>query len=370
MRWVLYIDMDAFYVSCELRQQPELVGKPVIVGPKPESPRARGVVLSASYEARAHGVRSAMPVLRAAELLPDAVWIRPDFEKYVGASRELRALLKEVFGEVRMRSIDEAKVEVELATAAEAEAQARTLQLRIGDTLHLPASVGVSPHEVIAKIASDRAKPRGVVVVPPEGTEAFLAPLPARAIPGVGPKAELALAELGVRTIGELRTTDAARLRRRFGGFADELRAIARGAPSPPAPERSGPRQRSVDRTLREDTDDPAVLEQMLGSLASELAQSVAEEKLAYRSVVLRLRWADFDQTQMGRRLPASVLGEAPLLAEARRLLHRLLERERTGRGRPVRRLSLAVQEVARVGTRQRTLGEPEPEVPDLDDPH
>lgn len=359
MRWVFYLDMDAFYVSCELRERPELVGRAVIVGPKPESPRARGVVLSASYEARAHGVRSAMPVLRAAELLPDAVWIRPEFDRYVGASRELRSLLKESFGEVRMRSIDEAKVELELATAAESEERARRLQALIVERLRLPVSVGVSPYEVVAKIASDRAKPRGVVVVPPERTEEFLAPLPARAIPGVGPKAELALAELGVRTIGELRTADAGMLRRRFGGFADELRAIARGSPSPPAPERSGPRQRSVDRTLGEDTADPAVLEPLLASLAGELAHGVAEEKLAYRSVVLRLRWADFEQTQMGRRLPASVQGGAPLLTEARRLLHRLLERERTGRGRPVRRLSLAVQEVARVGTHQRTLGDP-----------
>jgi nucleotidyltransferase/DNA polymerase involved in DNA repair len=360
MRWILYVDMDAFYVSCELRERPELVGKPVIVGRKPESPRARGVVLSASYEARSSGVRSAMPVLRAAELLPTAEWVPPDFERYVAASRELRALLRERCGEVRMHSIDEATVEGEFASAEEAERYARELQALIGEKLRLPASFGVSPHEVVAKIASDRAKPRGVVVVPPERTEEFLAPLPVRAVPGVGPKAEIALHELGVRTIGELRTADRAALRRRFGRFADELRSLAKGAPSPPEPDRSGPRQRSVDRTLAEDTADPAVLEEMVGALAAELGRSLTEEKVAYRSVVLRLRWADFEQTQMGRRLPASSRDEGPLRAESRRLLHRLLERERTRRGRPVRRLSLAVQELAEAGPRQRTLAEPE----------
>jgi nucleotidyltransferase/DNA polymerase involved in DNA repair len=360
MRWVFYVDMDAFYVSCELRLRPELVGKPVIVGRKPESPRARGVVLSASYEARAFGVRSAMPVLRAVELLPTAEWVPPDFDRYVTASRELRALLGERCGEVHMRSIDEALVEGEYPTAEEAEKCARELQAHIGERLHLPASIGVSPHEVVAKIASDQAKPRGVLVVAPERTEEFLAPLSVRAVPGVGPKAEAALHELGIRTVGELRTADPVGLRRRFGRFADELRALAKGTPTPPLPYRAGPRQRSVDRTLQEDTADPAALESMVSSLARELAQSIEEEKVAYRLVILRLRWADFEQTQMGRRLPAAVRGDGPLRAEGRRLLHRLLERERMGRGREVRRLSLAVQELTEAAPRQRTLVGPE----------
>ncbi|MCI4342367.1 MAG: hypothetical protein L3K11_08380, partial [Thermoplasmata archaeon] len=190
-------------------------------------------------------------------------------------------------------------------------------------------------------------------------TEAFLSPLPVRAIPGVGPKAEATLQALGIRTIGELRTAEPGPLRRNLGRFADELRALARGRPSSAPVERSGPRQRSVDRTLREDTADPERLIPEVRELSEELHRALVEEKLQFRSVVLRLRWADFQQTQVGRRLPAQTASEATLQVEALRLLRRLLERERTGRARPVRRLSLAVQELHSIGARQRLLDAP-----------
>ncbi|MCI4364318.1 MAG: DNA polymerase IV, partial [Thermoplasmata archaeon] len=244
MRWVFYVDMDAFYVSCELKERPELVGTPVVVGRQPKSSHDRGVVLSASYEARARGVRSAMPSVRAAELLPDATWIPPDFSKYEAASRALSELLDASEENVRRRSIDEAVFEGEYPDALEARGKAVALQSEIRSRLGLPASIGVSPYEVVAKIASDRAKPAGVLVVAGEETAGFLAALPVRSIPGVGPKAEAVLAELGVKTIDDLRRTDPGRLRRRFGRFGDELRALARGEPTPAPRERAGPRQR------------------------------------------------------------------------------------------------------------------------------
>ncbi|MCI4341544.1 MAG: DNA polymerase IV, partial [Thermoplasmata archaeon] len=214
MQWLFYVDMDAFYVSCELRERPELRGQPVLVGHRPTAPRDRGVVLAASYEARAFGVRSAMPSARALELLPNAQWVAPDFARYSAASQELRSLLAELYGEVHLRSIDEAIVVAELPDADAARSRAAAIQSAIDERLHLPASIGVSPHEVVAKIASDRAKPQGILVVAPEATEAFLSPLPVRAIPGVGPKAEATLQALGIRTIGELRTAEPGPLRR------------------------------------------------------------------------------------------------------------------------------------------------------------
>jgi nucleotidyltransferase/DNA polymerase involved in DNA repair len=362
MRWVFYVDMDAFYVSCQLRERPELVGTPVIVGRQPKTPHDRGVVLSASYEARAKGVRSAMPSVRAAELLPQATWIPPNFTLYEAASRELSELLEETEEHVGRRSIDEAVVQGEFPDAASARGKALALQAEIRTRLRLPSSIGVSPHEVVAKIASDRAKPNGVVVVAPEETAAFLAPLPVRSVPGVGPKAEALLAELGVRSIDDLRRVDPGRLRRRFGRFGEELRALARGEPAPASRERSGPRQRSVDRTLEEDTRELAILGPKLRQLAHDLASSLSEEHLRFQSVVVRLRWADFQQSQAGRRLPAGGDAEELLWSEARRLLVLLLERERSRAGRPVRRLSLAVHELAPVAQRQLHLTETPPE--------
>ncbi|MCI4364394.1 MAG: hypothetical protein L3K13_08930, partial [Thermoplasmata archaeon] len=159
-----------------------------------------------------------------------------------------------------------------------------------------------------------------------------------------------------VKTIDDLRRTDPGRLRRRFGRFGDELRALARGEPTPAPRERAGPRQRSVDRTLEEDTRELDRLEPVLARLAEELAHSLAEERLRYQSVVVRVRWADFQQSQLGRRLPAGGTGVELLRAEARRMLVSLLERERNRSGRAVRRLSLAVQELAPVAQKQTQL--------------
>ncbi|MCI4346891.1 MAG: DNA polymerase IV [Thermoplasmata archaeon] len=304
----------------------------------------------------ARGVRSAMPSVRAAELLPEATWIPPDFTHYEAASRALSELLERTEENVRRRSIDEAVVDGEYADADAAREKAIAIQLAIRSELRLPASIGVSPHEVVAKIASDRAKPAGVLVVAPDTTATFLAPLPVRSIPGVGPRAEADLAALGVRTIDDLRRIDPGKLRRRFGRFADELRALARGEPTPPSRERSGPRQRSVDRTLEEDTRDLGRLEPVLDRLAEELARSLTEERLRYQSVVVRVRWGDFQQSQLGRRLPAGGAGIELLRTEARRMLANLLARERDRTGRAVRRLSLAVQELTPLAQRQTQL--------------
>lgn len=352
----MYIDLDAYYVSCELRGAPELRGKPVLVGPRPTSPKSRGVVLSASYEARAYGIRSAMPVLRAAELLPEAIWISPHHELYAQVSQEFRALLRLHANSVRPRSIDEACVDFGPATAAEVENWARMLQAEIRDRVDLPASLGASPHEVVAKIASDRAKPGGVIVVPAEKTAEFLAPLPVRSIPGVGPKATERLATIGVTTIGDLLRIPSLRLRSVMGPFASELRALAQGEPHASAPERAGPRQRSVDRTLAEDLRDAATLQGELDIMAEELGHALEEERLRYRSVAVRIRWGDFEQSQRSRLLPGPSEGVPSLRAEARRQLTSLLERERRGRDRAVRRLSLAVQGLAEAHQRQMAL--------------
>jgi DNA polymerase IV (archaeal DinB-like DNA polymerase) len=356
MRWWFHVDMDAFYVECELKERPELRGVPVAVGPDPSEGPTRGVVLSASYEARARGVHSAMPVGRAAALEPGLRWIRADFEKYSRYSRELERLLARRIPGVSMQSIDEASFPLELEGASDAETLARTLQAEVTQELGLPCSIGVAPFRVIAKIATDQAKPRGIRVVGAVEVSAFLAPLPVGSIPGVGPKTSEVLRAAGVVTIGDLLRIPAVRLRNVLGGFGSELRALAQGKPNESERESSGPRSRSVERTVEQDLGAEAELLGEVGPMAEELAQSLAREHFRYRSVTVRVRWSDFDQDQRGRSLPAAFEGPAALRRLAERLARELWAREQRGRRRRVRMISIAASRLHPSRGEQRDL--------------
>lgn len=357
MRWCLYVDMDAFYVSCELRDRPELKGLPVAVGPDPKEGHPRGVVLSASYEARKFGFRSALPVARAHELCPTAVWIAPDFHKYESAAHEVRKVLGRFSSEVVPFSIDEAAVYVDLPSAEAARSMAGEIQVALASELHLPCSIGVSVYRTVAKIATDRAKPGGICVVDAPATAEFLAPLPVRVVPGVGPKTQAALEELDIRVIGDLRSKSPRALLRRFGTFGEELRALAAGAPRETGDlESGGPKSRSSDHTLAEDSRDVPTLEGIVRDIGRDTAKSVQAEGFRYANVTVRLRWEDFQQVQRGRSLGAAQEGTEPCVREALRLLRELLEEERGGRNRRVRLLSVRLGELTPRTGRQRRL--------------
>jgi DNA polymerase IV len=356
MRWTIYVDLDAYYVSVELRERPELVGQPVIVGPPPAAGPTRGVVLSASYEARKFGVHSAQPASQAARLCPNAVWIRPDHAKYGRVADDVRALLGRFSAEVLPLSIDEAAVRLELETAAEAEAVAREVQKALRSDLGLPASLGVARTRAVAKIATDRAKPGGVVVVPPDTEAGFLAPLPVSAIPGVGPKTDELFRSVGVTTIGELATRKPSELARRIGIYAREWISLARGEGHDPAEVDSGPRSRSTDRTFPRDLDRWEEIDTAVRDLALDLAESLAKEGLRYATVGVGLRWGDFTRSQRSRTLGASHEGAESLAAMAVRLARELWDAERVGRGRPVRTLTVRTERLTERRQRQVTL--------------
>jgi nucleotidyltransferase/DNA polymerase involved in DNA repair len=356
MRWVLYIDIDAYYVSCELRDRPELVGRPVIVGPDPSRGPTRGVVLSASYEARAFGVRSAMPVGEAGRRCPEAVWLAADFPKYGRAAEEVRARLAVRFGEVIPLSIDEAAVRTEAPDADAAGAIALEVQADLRETLRLPASIGVATSRVVGKIASDRAKPGGVVVVRPESVASFLAPLPARSIPGVGPKTEARLASFGIATIGDLAKGLPLAARREFGDLGRYFVRLARGEEIVEGPDVLGPRSRSSDRTFETDVSDPREVEIAIDALARELAESLAKERLRYQTVAVGVRWEDFSRTTRARTLTAAADGAERLSVTARRLFEELWSAEASGRQRKVRTVSVHTERFRPVTDRQKTL--------------
>jgi nucleotidyltransferase/DNA polymerase involved in DNA repair len=344
MRWVLYVDMDAFYVSCELRDRPELVGQPVIVGPDPKRGPTRGVVLSASYEARAFGVKSAMPSGNAHRLCPDAHWIRADFEKYGRTSHEVRVRLRRYAPTVLPLSIDEAALIVELPGVEAATALARTIQSDLFESLRLPSSWGIAADRWVAKIATDQAKPAGIRAVPPEQVVEFLAALPVRAVPGVGPKTEERLREVGVERIGQLTQVPRRDLVRAVGGFADELRELARGEHRDRREEPSGPRSRSTDETFEQDVATLSTLEAAVVRLADGLAESLAGEKLRYGTVTVGLRWSDFNRSQHSRTLGAAREGSAALQQTAVLLVRELWSAEQAAGGRPVRTLSVGAE--------------------------
>ncbi len=350
------MDLDAFYVACEKRDRPDLEGRPVIVGPPPAAGPTRGVVLSASYEARRFGVRSAMPAAAAARLCPDAVWVAPSFEKYGRASEEVRTVLRRYSEEVIPFSIDEAAVIVDRPTPEAARDVAASIQQALKEELRLPASLGVSPSRVVAKIATDRAKPGGIVVVAPGEVASFLAPMPVRAVPGVGPKTGERLEAHGVRTIGDLAGQHPSEISRWLGGFGRELVALARGHPEESPLTDLGPRSRSTDHTFLEDVDRWEEIEAAVRRLAESLAESLAQEGLRFGAVGVGFRWQDFNRTQRVRSLTGAQEGPESLAEHARRLAQELWEAEIAGAHRAVRTVSVRAERLVERVQRQARL--------------
>ncbi|MCI4364558.1 MAG: DNA polymerase IV [Thermoplasmata archaeon] len=343
-------------MSCEVRDRPELVGKEVIVGPPPAGGPTRGVVLSASYEARRHGVKSAMPAQAAARLAPEATWLPPDFPKYERTASEVRTLLSRFSPEVIPLSIDEAAVVLGAVPSSEARRVAEEIQRHLRTELNLPASLGVATSRIVAKIATDRAKPGGIILVEPTDVVAFLAPLPVRAIPGVGPKTEVLLESIGVRTIGELARYRSRDLERVLGSFARDLISLARGAPHESREVESGPRIRSTDRTFERDATSWEEIAPALSSMAEQLGTSLGKEGYRYGAVGVAYRWGDFSRSQRGRVLRAAAEGPGPVRDAAVRLGRELWERATASGARSVRTVSVRTERLLPRSQRQASL--------------
>lgn len=283
--------MDAFYASVEQRDQPDLRGKPVIVG----WPGERSVVCAASYEARKFGVHSAMPALRARRLCPEAVFIHPDFTRYKAVSQQIRRIFERHTPLVEPLSLDEAYLDVtsELTGIPTATETAEAIRREIRDETNLTASAGVAPNKFLAKIASDWRKPDGLFVIRPHQIDAFLTDLPVRKIPGVGKATERVMTDIGVATVGDLRRFSDADLVARFGKWGTRLWELARGIDEHPV-EPSRPRKSwSSENTFPRDItiDDVA---NHIRQEAHSLWEALAQRKLVGRTVTVKLRTKDF----------------------------------------------------------------------------
>jgi DNA polymerase-4 len=291
VRKIVHIDMDAFYASVEQRDDPDLRGKPVIVAWRGN----RSVVCAASYEARSFGVRSAMPAVRAERLCPAATFIPPDFPRYRAVSHSVREIFKRHTDLIEPLSLDEAYLDVTesktgLPTATRV---ARTIREQIREELRLTASAGVAPNKFLAKIASDWRKPDGLFVIQPEDIDTFLPPLPVGRIPGVGKVTEKRLEELGIKTVGDLRSLDLSTLESRFGRYGVRLYELARGIDHSAVVPNRPTQSISAEDTFERDVPLQEI-EPMIRRLAEKVWIASRKELRLARTVVLKLKTSEF----------------------------------------------------------------------------
>jgi DNA polymerase-4 len=331
VRTILHADLDAFYASVEVLDDPSLRGKPVIVGGDPE---ARGVVSAASYEARAFGVHSAMPLRTAHRLCPTGVFLPGRFDRYRELSRQVMRIFASYTPQVEPISLDEAFMDVTASRAVfgDGETIARSLKQRVLDEAGLVVSVGVATNKLCAKVASDLRKPDALVVVPPGGEAAFLAPLPVTRLWGVGPKTRQTLADYGVATIGQLAAMPEGTLRRRFGIYGAELRLRALGVDPSKVSSGAAPKSIGHELTFNHDVTDPARLEATLLDLAESVASRLRNHHMAAGAVQLKLRYEGFDTITRQAPLGHQVRDSEPLYQLAVSLLHKALSPERAVR--------------------------------------
>ena len=336
LRKIIHVDMDAFFASVEQRDNPELRGKPVAVG----GAGGRGVVAAASYEARKFGVRSAMPSVTASRLCPDLVFVRPRFDAYKDASRQIRRVFEHYTPIIEPLSLDEAYLDVtdDRLGIGSATRIAELIRQEIRAKTKLTASAGVSYNKFLAKLASDQNKPDGLCVIRPGEGAAFVAGLPIRRFHGVGPKAEEKMQRLGIATGADLAGKDIAFLRQHFGSMGDYLFRAARGIDLRPV--RAHRLRKSVggERTFSEDIGSGAALRETLENIIAIVWERIEASGARGRTVTLKLKFTDFQIMTRATSLPDYVSGRE----EFARLARALLEAELPLRG-PIRLMGLTL---------------------------
>src|SRR3954462_3164248 len=293
IRRILHVDMDAFYASVEQRDNPALRGKPLAVGGRPEG---RGVVAAASYEARAFGVFSAMPMATAVRLCPSLLIVRPDFARYKAASNAVFAIFREVTPLVEPLSLDEAYLDVTENAWSEtfATSVARRLKERIRADTGLTASAVVAPNKFLAKVASGWKKPDGLTVISPDRVEPFLQQLPVDALWGVGPVTAKKLRARGIERLIDVRTTDERLLREAVGSMADWLRQLSNGVDDRPVTPHREAKSSGSENTYPEDLTDIAVIREEIVDMAGHAVGWLARKDLMARTVTIKVRYSDF----------------------------------------------------------------------------
>ena len=311
-RKIIHIDMDAFYASVELRDNPRLRGYPIAVGHDSE----RGVIATASYEARTYGVHSALPAVVAKRLCPQLIFVEPRMEVYKAVSQQIRSIFHDYTDLVEPLSLDEAFLDVTHHPSATIVAQ--EIKQRIWEELHLTASAGVSVNKMLAKIASDYQKPNGLFVIPPDRIEDFIADLPVEKFFGVGEVTAERMHRLGIRTGRDLRQWSEIDLIRQFGKIGSLYYGYARGVDTREVNANRVRKTLGAERTFSTDMDAPSELKEALSEVTSEVWRRMKRHGFTGKTVVLKLKFDDFRQITRSKTLyqPVTDVGELNRVAE------------------------------------------------------
>jgi DNA polymerase-4 len=350
---ILHVDMDAFFVSVELLERPELRGKPVVVGGRPDQ---RGVVSAASYEARKYGIHSAMPLRTAGRLCPHAIFLDGHHEKYGEWSDRVATILAKFSPIVEMVSIDDAYLDLAGTERLHGPplAVADKLLRAITCATSLPCSGGLAATRLVAKVASDQAKPCGLLWVAPGQEACFLAPLSVRKIPGIGKVTERALRALGIETVEHLAAVPQEKLEKIFGQWGTALYRKARGGDSYEFVIDAEPKSISQNHTFGEDTDDTTVLTTMLSHLSQKACKRLREAGLATRTLTLTIRYIGFDTHTRSKTLTEPTRLDADIFAVFQELF-----REHRDQRRKIRLLGVSLSGLTH-GAEQLDLLDPE----------
>ncbi len=295
-RYILHVDMDAFFASVEQREHPEFRGKPVIVGADPKGGKGRGVVSTCSYEAREYGVHSAMPISQAYRLCPHAIFVPPTGELYEWVSRQIFAIFEQFTDLVEPLSIDEAFLDVtgSVRLFGDAVSIARQIKQRVREEQHLTCSIGVAPNKYLAKIASELEKPDGLVVVEADKIKEFLHPLDISYLWGAGEKTQQVLRKMGINTIGDLAKFPLWVLRDKLGALGEHFYHLAHGIDDRQVVVHSDVKSVSNEHTFEKDTNDPEVIRKRLILLTEKVGYRLRKKGLKGRTIHFKLRYDDF----------------------------------------------------------------------------
>lgn len=323
LRKIIHVDMDAFYASVEQRDNPSLKGRPIVVG----GSRERGVVAAASYEARAFGVRSAMPSVKAARLCPQLVFCRPRFDVYRAISHQIRAIFLDYTAHVEPLALDEAYLDVtdDRRGIGSATRMAELIRARIKAETGLTASAGVSYNKFLAKLASEQNKPDGLFVIRPGEGAAFVRTLPVKQFYGIGPRGAEKMAALGIETGADLAERDISFLREHFGSQADYLYRAARGIDLRPVTADRPRKSVGGERTFDKDISSGAALRATLEDIIDIVWDRIERQQAEGRTVTLKVKFADFQTMTRARSAHSSISDKSTFAGLAREILESVL---------------------------------------------
>jgi DNA polymerase IV (DinB-like DNA polymerase) len=330
-RIILHLDLDCFYAAVEARDNPQYTNKPLIVGADPKEGKARGVVLTCSYEARKFGIHSAMPISKAYRLCPDAIFVPPNFHKYQEASDGVMELIQGYSLSFQRGGIDEAYLDVSenCSNFKQAKSIAEQIQQEIYDKVGVTCSIGCAPTKSIAKIASDYNKPNGITVVEPENINRFLENMDITKIPGIGKKTKKYYNEKGFNTIGDILSTSLPKMIELFGKYGKWVWEVAHGLDKRPVNEYHNRKSISKERTFHQDIDDFNDIITNLEALNDRIHKKLQKDNISYRTVTLKIRFEGFETFTRSKSLSYPIQDEQQALGIVTELLEDFSNKKR-----------------------------------------